>query len=143
MRRTLFTTMLNFLTTIRKAPHVLCLAAMLAIGPAFAADTPAPQSDVAAANRAASSDKDAIVSTTPMELEAEAGAGASGQFVVAPEILSVDGRGDLIYTITSEPRYGRVGLSGGGEQVDFFKNKTARLGYFAYRPDEGYAGEDS
>jgi hypothetical protein len=35
-----------------------------------------------------------------------------------------------------------VGLSGGVEE-DFFKNATARLGYFAYRSTEGYVGEDS
>src|SRR4029453_14247805 len=59
------------------------------------------------------------------------------------EIVSPDTRTDLVYTITAEPVYGRVGLSGGGEESDFFKNKTSRLGYFAYRPEEGYSGEDS
>jgi hypothetical protein len=115
---------------------------MLAIAPAFAADTPARKSDSAATNRAGSSDKDAIVSTTPMEIEAE-GAGAHGQLAVVPEILTPDSRTDLIFTISAEPLHGRVGLSGGGEEEDFFKNKTSRLGYFAYRPEEGYAGEDS
>ncbi|MDO8539763.1 MAG: Ig-like domain-containing protein [Opitutaceae bacterium] len=121
--------------------RVLCLAVMLVMVPAFAADTPAPTSDAAATNRAAPSDS-AIVSTTPMEIEAE-GTGVHGQLVVAPEIISPDTRADLIFTITAEPAYGRVGLAGGGDEADFFKNKTSRLGYFAYRPAEGYAGKDS
>jgi hypothetical protein len=77
-----------------------------------------------------------------MEIEAE-GTGAHGQLVVIPEILSADTRTDLIFTISAEPLHGRVGLAGGGEEVDFFKTKTSRLGYFAYRPEEGYSGEDS
>lgn len=108
---------------------------MLALAPVFAADSPP------AANRAAA-DKDAIVSTTPMRVDAEGG-GAHGQFVVPPEILTPDTRTDLVFTITAEPLHGRVGLSGGGDETDFFKNKTARLGYFAYRAEEGYTGEDS
>jgi hypothetical protein len=77
-----------------------------------------------------------------MEIEVE-GTGAHGHLVVVPEILSADRRTDLIYTISAEPLHGRVGLAGGGEEADFFKTKTSRLGYFAYRPGEGYAGEDS
>ncbi|MBL9215005.1 MAG: hypothetical protein JNG83_05975, partial [Opitutaceae bacterium] len=69
--------------------------------------------------------------------------GVHGQLVVAPEILSADSSSDLVYTITSEPLFGRVGLAGGGEGSDFFQNRTARLGYFAYQPQEGYVGEDS
>ncbi|MEO5958438.1 MAG: hypothetical protein ABIR80_04940, partial [Opitutaceae bacterium] len=115
----------------------------LATGPAFAADTPAAQSG-ATTNRTPPSDKDAIVSTTPMEIEAEAqGAGAYGQLVVASEVVSPDSRTDLVYTITAEPAFGRVGLAGGGEEADFFKTKTSRLGYFAYRPQDGYTGPDS
>ena len=128
--------------TARAWPRALGFVLMLALVPAFAADTPAPKSDAAAANRAAPSDKDAIVATTPMEIEAE-GTGAHGLLVVAPEILSSDTRTDLIYTITAEPLHGRVGLSGAGDEADFFKNKISRLGYFAYRPEEGYSGEDS
>jgi hypothetical protein len=127
--------------TARAWDRVLCLILMLLSGVAFAADATAPKSDAGPTNRAATTDKDAIVSTTPMTLEAE-GTGVHGQFVVAPEILSADTRTDLIYTITSEPVYGRVGLAG-GDDADFFKNKTSRLGYFAYRPQEGYSGEDS
>ncbi len=126
----------------REWVRVLCLALMLASPPAFAADTPVPTTDAAAATRAAPSDVDAIVSTKPMEFEAE-GTGVHGQLVVAQEILSPDTRNDLIYTITDEPLHGRVGLAGGGDEADFFKNKTARLGYFAYRPQEDYEGEDS
>ncbi|HUR57223.1 MAG TPA: Ig-like domain-containing protein [Opitutaceae bacterium] len=116
--------------TARAWPRVLTCVLMLGIAPAFAADNPAP------------ADKDAITSTTPMEIVAE-GMGAHGHLVVAPELVSPDTRADLIYTITSEPKFGRVGLAGGGDEADIFKNKTARLGYFAYRPVEGYAGEDS
>jgi hypothetical protein len=36
-----------------------------------------------------------------------------------------------------------VGLAGAGEGDDFFRTKTARIGYFAYRPEEGFTGEDS
>ena len=140
MRRIIFTTM-TLALPVRGWFHVLCFGLMLAIVPAFAADSPAPRSDSAAANRNAASDN-VIVSPMPMEIEAE-GTGAHGLLVVAPEILSADTRADLIYSISAEPIHGRVGLSGGGEEQDFFKNKTARLGYFAYRPNEGYTGEDS
>ncbi|MGH7945767.1 MAG: Ig-like domain-containing protein [Opitutaceae bacterium] len=134
---------MNLEITAREWPRALLFVLMMAIVPAFAADTPAPKSDSAAANRVASSDKNAIVSTTPMEIEAEADTGAHGQLVVVSEILSPDTRTNLIYTISAEPLHGRVGLSGGGEEADFFKTKTSRLGYFAYQPEEGYAGEDS
>ena len=129
-------------TTVRDGIRVLCVFFLLGMAPAiFAADAPAPKSDPAAANRAAPADKDAIVSTTPMQIEAE-GTGVHGQLVVAQEVVSADSRTDLIYTITSEPTYGRVGLAG-GDEADFFRNKTSRLGYFAYRPQEGFTGEDS
>ncbi len=120
----------------------LCLATILATGRVFAADAPTLSADAVAGNRAASGDKDAIVSATPMKIEVVDGGGAAGQLFVAPEVVSSDSRSDLIYTITAPPLHGRVGLSGGGDE-DFFKNNTARLGYFAYRPVEGYAGEDS
>jgi len=110
--------------------RVLCLTLILALTPAFAAGVPAP------------GDKDAIVSTAPMKIEAE-GTGAHGQLAVAAEILSPDTSNDLVYTITAEPMFGRVGLAGGEDEADFFKTKTSRLGYFAYRPQEDYAGEDS
>ncbi len=115
--------------TVKKCGLALLLAAV----PAFAADPPA-------INRPG--DIEAIVSPTPMVFEAE-DTGVHGQLVVAPEILSSDTQADLIYAITAEPRFGRVGLAGGGDEADFFNNKTARLGYFAYRPQEGYTGEDS
>ena len=141
MRRITFATM-NLQIAAREWPSVLCFALILAVVPAFAADAPAPKSGSAAVNRVAASDKDAIVSTKPMEIEAE-GTGVHGQLVVVPEVVSPDSRTDMIFTISAEPLHGRVGLSGGGEEEDFFKNKTSRLGYFAYRPEEGYAGEDS
>jgi hypothetical protein len=133
----------NLGLTDRAWPRVLCFLSMLAIVPAFGADAPAARSDSAAANRAAASDRDVIVSAMPMKVEADAGAGAHGQLVVVPEILSPDTRTDLVFMIAAEPLHGRVGLAGGGEGVDFLRNKTSRLGYFAYRPDEGYSGEDS
>ena len=120
----------------RPWPRVSSAIFALVVAPVlFAADAPA------AANRAAPDDKDAIVSATPMQIEAE-GTGVHGQLVVAPELISPDTQTDLIYKITSEPAYGRVGLAG-GEDTDFFRTKTSRLGYFAYRPQEGYTGEDS
>ncbi len=128
--------------TARDWRRLLCLLLMLPTLRVFAADAPVPKSDAATADRVAASDQDAIISTTPMEIEAE-GTGVHGQLVVAPQVISPDSRTDLIFTITGEPLYGRVGLAGGGDEVDFFKNKTSRLGYFAYRPQEGYAGEDS
>jgi hypothetical protein len=141
MRSIVFISM-NLLVSARECPRVLCFVLATAITPVFAADAPATKSTSAAANRVAGGDKDVIVSTTPMEIEAE-DTGAHGQLVVAQEVISPDSRTDLIFTISGEPLHGRVGLAGAGEGADFFKNKTSRLGYFAYRPEEGYAGEDS
>ncbi len=84
---------------------------------------------------------DVIVSPTPMQLVAE-GAGVHGQLAVVQEIISPETGGDLIYTITAEPLHGRVGLAGGDDE-DFYKNKSGRLGYFAYQPQEAYVGQDS
>src|SRR5690606_19532250 len=83
---------------------------------------------------------EAIVSTNPMVFEAEDG-GVHGQLFVPSAVLSPDTRTDLVFTLTQEPLYGRVGLAG-GDEADFFQNKTSRLGYFAYRPQEEFAGED-
>ncbi len=135
MHRIAFSTITMYLESIARAGlRALCPVLLLALVPVFGAD--------AAANRVTASDKDAIVSTTPMQIEAE-GTGAHGQLVVASEVISPDSRTDLIFTISGEPLHGRVGLAGGGDEADFFKTKTSRLGYFAYRPAEGYAGEDS
>ncbi len=109
--------------------RVLCLVFMLTGGPAFADSPPA------------AGEAEMIVSTSPMKLVAE-GTGVSGQLVVAREIIRAETSGDLVYTITVEPRFGRVGLAG-GETEDFFQNKTGRSGYFAYQPREDYAGEDA
>ncbi|MEO7598658.1 MAG: Ig-like domain-containing protein [Opitutus sp.] len=119
----------------------LCMVFMLASVPGFAAEAAAPATEPAA-NRAAPTDNEAIVSTTPMQFDVE-DSGTHGQLVVAPEILSTDTRSDLIYTITAEPLNGRVGLAGGGDEADFFNNKTSRVGYFAYKPYRDYEGEDS
>ena len=129
------------LIVIRQWARSFCLGLGMALAPVFAAETPAIKSG-SAASRAAASDREAIVSTTPMEIESE-DTGAHGQLVVAPEVISPDSRTDLVFTISAEPLHGRVGLAGAGEGSEFFKNKTSRLGYFAYRPEEGYAGEDS
>src|SRR4051812_45211235 len=83
-----------------------------------------------------------IVSTMPMQFEA-AGSGVSGQLVVSQEIIRAETRNDLVYTITTEPEHGRVGLAGGEDENDFYNNKTGRLGYFAYQPKVDYVGEDS
>ncbi|MBA4136648.1 MAG: hypothetical protein C0518_04960 [Opitutus sp.] len=77
-----------------------------------------------------------------MDVLAEAGS-AHGQLAVAAEITGNDPRAELTFTLTSEPLFGRVGLAGAGEQEDFFATKTSRHGYFAYRANEGYAGDDS
>jgi hypothetical protein len=129
MRRIAYITMSPAFTA-RLWPRVLSLLCLLVFAPAFAADAPVP------------SDKDTIVSKAPMELEVD-DTGTHGQLVVALEVLSADTRTDLVYTITVEPLHGRVGLAGGGGEADFFKNKTARVGYFAYQPQGGYEGEDS
>ncbi|MCF3651517.1 Ig-like domain-containing protein [Synoicihabitans lomoniglobus] len=80
-------------------------------------------------------------SAQPMQLQAD-GQGVSGQLFVSPEILSNEMADELVFTLTSEPLYGRVGLAG-GTNADVFANKTARLGYFAYRPEDDYEGYDS
>lgn len=96
----------------------------------------------AASVRAPTAERDTITAAAPMTLEAE-GTGAHGQLVVAPELVGSEGGAELTYAITAEPLHGRVGLAGGDEGTDIFRNKTSRQGYFAYRPQEGYAGEDS
>lgn len=116
-------TTMTFDLTARMCLRFLCLIVTLAAATADAAEPP-------------------IVAPTAMTVEAE-GTGVHGQLVVAPEVVSPDSRTDLVYTITAEPLYGRVGLAGGDDEANFFKTKTSRLGYFAYRPNDGYSGEDS
>ena len=98
----------SYRATVEKCGLALLLAAV----PAFAADPPA-------INRPG--DNEAIVSPTPMVLETE-DTGVHGQLVVAPEILSSDTQADLIYSITAEPRFGRVGLAVGGGVAELFNN---------------------
>lgn len=95
---------------------------------------------LAAAQSTSPGNVEPIVSSEPMVFQAEEG-GVHGELFAPPELLSSDTRTDLVYTITEEPLFGRVGLAG-GEDADFFRNKTARLGYFAYRAQEDYSGED-
>jgi hypothetical protein len=135
MRR-LFSTPMSLHLTARLWPRVLGVASLLLAAPLLAADAPAPPAG------ARTADKDVIVSSTPMEIVAE-GSGAHAQFVVAREIVSPDSTSDLVYAIAAEPLFGRVGLAGVGDDADFFKTKTSRLGYFAYRPKDGYVGDDS
>jgi hypothetical protein len=91
--------------------------------------------------RALAAGSDVLHASQPMRLATES-SGVHGQLVVAPDLFTRDGDDEFIYSITREPSYGQVGLAGGRES-DFFRNKTSRLGYFAYRPDEDFAGEDS
>ena len=83
-----------------------------------------------------------LQSTEPTRLETES-AGVHGHLPVAPEVVSADTRGDLVYSIVAEPLHGRVGLAAAEEGADLFRTKRSRLGYFAYRPEEGFTGEDS
>jgi hypothetical protein len=136
-------TTMSLETLTRAWARVLCFGLAVAIAPAFAAEAPAAKTEPVPENRTAAGDKEAIVSATPMEFEVEDSGGVHGQLAVAPEIVSADTTNDLVFTITGEPAYGRVGLAGGGDEVDFFKNKTSHLGYFAYRPQEDYVGKDS
>ena len=131
---------MNRKITLSQQLRLLGLLLVLAKFPLFAADPAAPTNDPVATPTAAVA-VEPIVSKTPMTFHAE-GAGVHGELVVAPELSTPDTQGDLVYTITVEPQHGRVGLAG-GEEADFFKNKTSRQGYFAYRPEDDYAGEDS
>lgn len=101
-----------------------------------------PAAAGAPADQTASVGAEKIVSTTPTHLEVE-GRRLSGRLTVAPQILSADTFADLIYTITNEPKFGRVGMAGEGDDEDFFANKTSRFGYFVYEAREDYMGEDS
>lgn len=120
---------MNFTSPLFAWLRVSCLALLLVGATAFA-DNQTPVSN-----------PDKIISTVPMTRVAE-GAGISGQLVVAREIISAETTGDLIYTITTGPRFGRVGLAG-GEDEDFFQNQQGRSSYFAYQPRPDYVGEDS
>lgn len=127
---------LSFITmklesSVRKWPRILWSGLLLAMAPAYSADVPSAV------------DKHVIVSTTPMEIEADSDTGAHGQLVVDSEILSQETGDDLVYTITEEPLHGRVGLAGNDDGLDIFQTKTSRFGYFSYRPEEDYTGTDS
>lgn len=122
--------MLNSKISLPAWRRTLFLGSLLAALPAFAQGPAAGPGDA-----------DVIVSTNPMQFVAE-GTGVHGQLTVAREIISADTSGDLVYTITLEPLFGRVGLAGGDDE-DFFNNKTGRSGYFAYQPREDYTGMDS
>ena len=126
-------TMLNFKINLPTGLRALYLLAVILAGaPAFA--------DSAPAGAPAAGGADMIVAPAPMQLETEA-KGVNGQLVVAPELVSPETSGNLVYTITVEPLHGRVGM--GGDQEDYFQNKTGRFGYFAYQPREDFVGEDS
>ncbi|HTH47073.1 MAG TPA: Ig-like domain-containing protein [Candidatus Limnocylindria bacterium] len=108
---------------------IILVMAGLAALPVLADNPPAPGA------------AETIVGTKPQRVTAE-GEGVHGQLAVAQELISPDTSGDLVYTITVEPLFGQVGLAGGNEE-DFFQNKSGSFGYFAYKPREGYVGEDS
>lgn len=127
-----FTTM-NLQLSAREWPRVLGVLLLLTVSRAFAADAPA----------APTNDPDAIVSSSPMTVEAEDGTGVHGQLVVDPQVVGSDSGNNLIYTITTQPKHGQVGLAGADDDADFFQTKTSRYGYFAYRPNGVYVGEDS
>jgi hypothetical protein len=101
-----------------------------------------PAAAGAPTDQAASVGAEKIVSANPTTLEVE-GRRLSGRLTVAPQIISADTSSDLIYTITVEPKFGRVGMAGEGDEEDFFANKTSRFGYFVYEAREDYTGEDS
>lgn len=84
-----------------------------------------------------------IESNHPMAITTESDTGVNGQLLVGEEILTPETGNDLVYTITSEPLHGRVGLAGDESDADFFKTKTSRFGYFAYRPEANFAGKDA
>ena len=108
---------------------LLSFVLMLAMTPAFAADTPA------------STDSDVIVSTKSTDLETEDG-GVHGQLAVAQELGGAEASNTLVYTITEEPQHGRVGLAG-GEDAEFYNNKTSHQGYFVYQSEDNFEGNDS
>ena len=114
---------------------LLSFSLTLFSSPTFAADTPAPS------NAAASADADTIVSTKPMAFEAEEG-NAHGDLIVAPEVLGSEAIPHLYFSITANPQHGQLGLAG-GDDAEFFNNKTSRQGYFVYRADDNYEGTDS
>ncbi|MBI2511414.1 MAG: Ig-like domain-containing protein [Opitutae bacterium] len=101
-----------------------------------------PAAAGAPADQAAAVGAEKIVSPNPTKLEVE-GRRLSGRLAVAPQILSADTSADLIYTIVTEPKFGRVGMAGEGDEEDFFATKTSRFGYFVYEAREDYTGEDS
>ncbi|HEY4246690.1 MAG TPA: Ig-like domain-containing protein [Lacunisphaera sp.] len=142
MHRTVFTPLSSkFSACIRLG--VMSLVLMLSGIPDFGADIPAaPASEAAAAQSAALNEAEPIVSKKALVLEAEDG-GVHGQLPVTPELVGPDAGSDLLFAITTEPKHGRVGMAGGDEGTDFFENKTSRLGYFAYRANTDYAGDDS
>ncbi len=109
----------------------LSVALLSTLAPAQVAD-PAPAAPAAAQPSA---------SPHTMRLQAEEGEGVAGQLFVSPDIRSNELPDELVFTLTTDPRHGQAGLAGGTE-ADVFQNKTARLGYFAYRPDDDFEGED-
>ncbi len=115
---------MNLNTTLPAWLRAFCFVSLLFAGASALAD-----------------DANVIVSPTPLTFEADA-TGVHGQLVVAPEIVSTDGTGDLVFTITSEPAHGRVGLAG-GDTDDFFQNKSGHSSYFAYQKLDDFTGEDS
>ncbi|MFM1852602.1 MAG: hypothetical protein RIS54_2286 [Verrucomicrobiota bacterium] len=93
---------------------------------------------------ATASDVDhAVTSEMPMQIESAGDSAVSGRLEVAAEILTPEAGNALVYTITSEPLHGRVGLAGEGDEADFYQNKSSRFDYFAYQPEDGFTGTDT
>jgi hypothetical protein len=120
---------------------LLAFVITLAVTPTFAADTPASTNDSAVADHAVPTDTDVIVSTKSTDLETEDG-GVHGQLAVAQELGGSEASNALVYTITEDPQHGRVGLAG-GDDAEFFNNKTSRQGYFVYQSEDNFEGSDS
>jgi hypothetical protein len=110
------------------------VSALVGVG-GFAADPTPPPADVA--NGVAP-----IVSTAPQTFTVEANTTLTAELAVVPEVLTPDSQDDLLFTITSEPLHGDIGMPW-GDDTDIFKNKTARRAYFSYRPQADFNGEDS
>jgi len=124
-------------TTLRRKlrSRALLFASVLtlAASPAFAADTPTPA--------ATSADSEIIVAAKPTELETDNG-GVNGNLVVPPELGGPEAGNALTFTITAEPQHGRVGLAG-GDDAEFFNNKSSHQGYFLYQSEADFEGKDS
>lgn len=120
----------------RAASRFLCFIALLAPMSVDGADAPdSPPEPV-------SGGEDVILGTSPMAVEAE-DYEAFGLLVVDPEIVTSGNESDLVFTITTEPLHGQVGLAKGDGSLDFLGNLRSRSSYFVYRAAEDFVGNDA